>query len=102
MGESIVDRTRLRLTLMFFKVGLELLSGFFAVEHKFLPGSEGQAAEVAVGDARSCPDESYNLQIPFWHASIVSNSDLKASSRNLSQRPFFSKPKAVTFVVVPT
>jgi len=70
--QGIVDRTRLRLALMFFKIGQELLLGFLAVEHKFLPRSEGQAAHIAVGNARSRPNEPYNLQIPFWHGSIVS------------------------------
>jgi len=58
---------------MLVKIGLELLLGFLAVEQKFLPGPESQPADVAVRDAGGGADEPYDLKIPFWHGSIVSN-----------------------------
>jgi hypothetical protein len=65
MRQGIVDCARLGLTLVLFEVGEKLLLGFFAIEQKFLPSSESQAANVAIGDAGGGSNESYNLQTPF-------------------------------------
>lgn len=101
MGQRLLDRARLRLALMLFKIGQQLLLRFFAVEHKFLARSEGQAADITVSDARSRPDESYNLKIPFWHNAgyfIQSTESNEPRWHYLA----LSSPKTVTFVVVPT
>jgi len=58
---------------MLVKIGTKLLLGLVAIEQKFLPGPESQPANVAVRYAGGGADEPYDLEIPFWHGSIVSN-----------------------------
>jgi hypothetical protein len=64
---------------VFVKIRLELLFGFVTVEQKFLSGPESQPANVAVCNAGSRADEPYDLKIPFWHGSIVSNPAAEAT-----------------------
>jgi hypothetical protein len=58
---------------MLLKILHELLLGFVATQEKFLPGSKGQAAHIAVRHTRCLPNKSDNLQVPLCHSVIVAD-----------------------------
>jgi len=75
MGESLVHCARLWLTLVPLEICLKLLLGSLAVEQEFLPRTERQAANIAVGDARRGSNESDDLKISNchgWHCTGLS------------------------------
>ena len=71
MGESLVHCAQLWLALVSLEIGLKLLLGSLAVEQEFLPRTERQTANIAVGDARGGSNESDDLKIAFWHNGII-------------------------------
>jgi hypothetical protein len=58
---------------MLRKVFHQLLLGFVAIQEKFLSGSKGQAAHIAVRHTRCLPNKSDNLQVPLCHSVIVAD-----------------------------
>jgi hypothetical protein len=56
---------------MLLKVRLQLLFGPIRVQQKFLPGPEGQSADVAIGEAGSGPDKPDDLETSIWHLNII-------------------------------
>ena len=69
--QHIIDRAGFWLALVLIEVGLQLLLCFVGVLEKFLARSEGQPANVAIGNARCCANESYNPEIAVGHRRYV-------------------------------
>ena len=69
--QRIIDRAGFRLALVLIEIGLQLLLCFVGVLEKFLAGSEGQPANVAIGNAGCCANESYNPEIAVGHAKLL-------------------------------
>ena len=66
--QSVVDHVRLGLALVLLEFSLELRFGFVGILEKFRFGAEGEAANVAVSDARRGAHEADNLKVAFSHA----------------------------------
>lgn len=73
-GKRVIDRAWFRFAFVLVKIRLQLLSGFLAVQQKFLPRAERQTANITISDTRGGPDKSHDLKASFCHIRIVSNS----------------------------
>lgn len=67
MGQRFVDCALLWLALMLLEVGLQLEFGLVGVQQEFLSRTEGQPANVTIGDAGRGSNESDDVQLPVSH-----------------------------------
>jgi hypothetical protein len=89
MFQGVVYSLLLRFALMLLEVGLQLLPGLLEVEQELLARAEGQAANVAIRQARDLPDKSCDLKISFCHGNIMAGHGSGVKLRRKFRRRFF-------------
>jgi hypothetical protein len=71
LRQGVVHHVGFRLALVFRKVREELFFGLIRIRNEFGSRTEGQPANIAIGDAGRSPHKPYDLHIPLGHGNIM-------------------------------